>query len=133
MNIEKGKTPGLFTLLLLVLALGIVASGYVGQKYVRHMIHVEAVHQAQQAAVAFDKQQAADRYNLNHTGCAFRKIVAPQLASLDRARHDLTMSESARDRAAVTYAKTKRLLAVWTTIPPDFDCSTLAPDPPQVK
>lgn len=117
------KQTHLFTGLVVVFIIGLLASGYAGQKYVRDQIRTEA-------AKAVRNQEAADRYTLNHTACAIKKIVAPQLASLKKARNDMTLSKSARARADVTYTKTSRLLLIWTTIPPDFDCSTLPKKPP---
>lgn len=125
----KKKIPGLFTALLLVVVLAVAASGYAGQRYVRNQIRIEA----SRAAAA---QLVADHYTLNHTACAIKKIVEPQLASLDKARKDTHLSLSSRKRADATYKKTHLALIIWTTIPPDFDCSTLPKLPPttiQVK
>ena len=116
--------------LVVLLTVVLIAGGFVGgvafKRYVNSRIHEEAVKAAQ-------LQVKALNYSLNHTACAIRKIVAPQLASLSRAEKDKHLPLSSRKRAAATYAKTQQALIIWTTVPVDFDCSTLPKTPPQVK
>lgn len=127
------KYVGPYTALVIVLAAVLTVSGYLGQQYVRRQIHREAVKQAALVNTALLKQQIADRYTINHTGCAIKKIVGPQLASLEKAKDDPNNTPAQRERARVTFNKTKRVLLIWTTIPPDFNCDLLPPQPPDTR
>lgn len=94
--------------------------------------------------VAIDQIQA-ENYQINFTTCGVRALVTPGLTAqkktLERAKEsaaDTTQSKSVRSRAKSAIISTQKsinstnkVLAVFGTIPPGFDCKTLPKHPPR--
>lgn len=135
--VKKSSVRWLVTSLVVLLLL----TNGIGLTIVRNQARDYAAAQAVRITKAGNE---AVRYANNHTTCGLRAFVNPSLEALKKTEarsiassKDLSLpassrkrSKAAADQAGKQITQTKKLLAIFGTVPVGFKCETLPKTPP---
>lgn len=136
----------MFSILAVMMIVGLYGVEREAKQYATNKAAVIVAKQQKVKHEEEDLQIRQQSWETNHTACGIRAFVVPSLHAAEQtlirakaASKDTTTSASSRKRsqAAVIATQkqitsTKKVLALFGTIPPGLDCTKLAPRPPVV-
>ena len=135
----------MFLLVIVTMAGGLYVVQHRAQEYATkkaaHILNIQRELDKKQLA----HEIAIQSYQTNYTTCGLRALIDPQLVALRSAKKralssskDLSQSLTVRNRAKLAMIQTEKQIEntvkvrkLFGTIPPGFNCKTLAKNPPK--